>query len=137
MPEGTESERQAAEKRRQSKLPNLVDELREEERNLSEIVSELREEIEKYESDLGRVQGALKALGQSTSKGKKKGGGKPAPSKAVVEETVNRLRSERHGIGEEELKGAVESHLVENGYSRSGLALRLKEVLSQSPSESA
>lgn len=114
------------------RIDSAISTLQEEEKTLLERKSELDQQSSDLDTALKRVRGALSALGVANS-GKsagKRGATKPSPDKNVVRDAVTEsLRTKSLRL--DELRAEVERRVAESGYSRMGLSLRLKEVLSE------
>ncbi|WP_425395401.1 hypothetical protein [Aeoliella sp.] len=113
------------------RLNSAISTLQQEETTLLERKSELDQRASELDDALKRVRGALTALGVSST-GKlngKRGTTKPSPVKTVVREAVVAVL-QTSALQANELRAEVERRLRERGYSRMGLSLRLKEVLS-------
>lgn len=113
----------------QTGLGEIIDQLQQQHTDLQTQKVELSEALAKIESELARVEGAIQAL-RPDSKSKSKQS-KPCANRDAVREAVRSCTAEASWLSEDELKSAVGKQLVASGYSRSGLALRLKEVLQE------
>ena len=103
---------------------------------LLETIAELEDSISGYRGDLKRIQGAIAALQQKPKK-KRKAPSKPSASKADVESALMGAKDSNPEANDEELRAIAEKQLVDQGFSRSGLALRFKQVTSQFESKEA
>lgn len=113
-----------------NELDSVTQTLKEQESKLIETISELEESINGYRGDLERIQGAIAALQQKPKK-KRKSPSKPSASKADVESALMGAKDSNPEANDEQLREIAEKHLIEQGFSRSGLALRFKQVSSQ------
>jgi hypothetical protein len=112
----------------ESRLADIREELVAEQKQIGEKLNAARGRVRELEAELEQVQKML-AVGQRR---KAKGAGrrqKPSLSRDDVSELVASVLSEKGVASEEELRELVEERVVELGYSRSGLALRLKEAI--------
>lgn len=115
----------------QERLEPVITNLQSEEATLLERRSALTQQVEELDASLKQVRGALAALGvQTTGKASGRRAAKPSPDRAVVREVVLAALDGRV-LQADQLRSEVEQRLQERGYSRMGLALRLKEVLGE------
>lgn len=119
-----------------NELDSVTQTLKEQESKLIETISELEESINGYRGDLERIQGAIAALQQKPKK-KRKAPSKPSASKTDVESALMGAKDSNPEANDEQLREIAEKHLIEKGFSRSGLALRFKQVTSQLESKEA
>ncbi|MEQ8849908.1 hypothetical protein [Botrimarina sp.] len=117
----------------EERLDSVVTSLQTEEEALQGRKSTLRKQVDEIDFALKQVRAALTALGVRTSgkSGGRRASAKPSPDKISVREAVVGSL-DGHTLTLERLRGEVERRLQEQGYSRMGLALRLKEVLAES-----
>ena len=114
------------------RIDSAISTLQEEEKTLMGRKSALDEQASELDTALKRIRGALSALGVATAgkTGGRRGSAKPSPDKLVVREAVvASLRGQAFRM--DQLRSEVERHVTERGYSRMGLSLRFKEVLSE------
>ena len=121
-----------------NELDSVTQALKEQEAKLIETISKLEETIAEHQSDLVRIQGAIAALEQKpkTQRKKRKAPSKPSASKADVESALMSVKDENPSASDDQLKSIAEEKLMEQGFSKSGLALRFKQLLDQGPSKS-
>ena len=114
------------------RIESVVSTLQEEEQALLSRKSELDQQSKEIEVALKRVHGALSALGErgASKTGRKNATSKPSPDKNTVRDAVCATLG-NSVLEADDLKTAVGERLGELGYSRVGLSLRLKEVLSE------
>ena len=114
-------------------IESIVTKLRDEETRLNRKREAIQQGLNTVESELTRVQAGIAALtGGSSSKSGKGRSLKPSPTKDVVRSAVEAVWRNDGQLETEKLKQAVGSQLADEGYSRVGLSLRLKEVLQES-----
>ena len=109
-------------------IESVKQSLKEQQAKLNEIVMELEEDLVERRSDLERIQNAIAALEQKPRK-KRKTPSKPSASKADVESALMAAKDSNPDSTDDQLRQAAEEKLVEQGFARSGLALRFKQVL--------
>lgn len=116
-----------------NELDSVTQTLKEQESKLMETISELTETISSYQADLERIQGAITALEQKPkqTKKKRKAPRKPSASKSDVESALMGAKDANPEATDEQLRAIAEKQLIEQGFTRSGLALRFKQVTSQ------
>lgn len=119
-----------------NELDSVTQTLKEQESKLLETIAELEDSISGYRGDLERIQGAIAALQQKPKK-KRKSPSKPSASKADVESALMGAKDSNPEANDEQLRAIAEKQLIEKGFSRSGLALRFKQVTSQFESKEA
>lgn len=119
-----------------SEIESVKQSLKEQEAKLNEIVVELEDDLAERRGDLERIQNAIAALEQKPRK-KRKTPSKPSASKADVESALMAAKDANPDATDDQLRQAAEEKLVENGFARSGLALRFKQVLAQLNSDVA
>ena len=110
-------------------LTSIVDQLKTQQSHLAGHKNELQRQLADIESELARVGDAIAALTSSGKSGAKRG--KPSANRDAVREAVRFCLAEKGQVQEDELKLAVGKKLASDGLSRSGLALRMKEVLAE------
>ena len=117
-----------------NELDSVTQTLKDQEAKLLEIISELEDSIASHQSDLERIQGAIAALQQKPKpqRKKRKAAAKPSASKADVESALMGAKDQNPEASDDQLRSVAENNLVEQGFSRSGLALRFKQVMEQS-----
>ena len=120
-----------------SELDSVSQTLKEQEQKLIDKISQLEEEIANYQGDLERVQGAISALDQKPKqvRKKRKAQSKPSVSKADVESALMEAKDQNPEANDEQLRTKVEEILLQKGFSKSGLALRMNQVLESSASQ--
>jgi len=109
-----------------SKLDTIIEELRGEHSRITEERAAVEASLRQMDDDLKRVAEALAALGQKPKAAKS---GKPAPKREDVEQAAVDILSKSEALQMDELKAKVESSVTAAGFSKMGLALRLKEAL--------
>lgn len=119
-----------------TELDSVTQTLKEQESKLLEAISELEDSISVYRGDLERIQGAIAALQQKPKK-KRKAPSKPSASKADVESALMGAKDSNPEATDDQLRAIAEKQLVEQGFSRSGLALRFKQVAAQLKTDEA
>lgn len=113
----------------QKSLERIVADLHEEEQRLQRAQENLSNELEKTTKELNRVREASSALtGKGGNKVKR---GKPSPKKDDVRVAVRNALSAQGVVESKQLSKIVASELSSRGLSKAGLALRLREVLSE------
>ncbi|MEN1681424.1 MAG: hypothetical protein AAGJ46_17730 [Planctomycetota bacterium] len=113
----------------EQQVDRIHGESKEEESRLLADKSRLSEEVAAIDSSLARIQQALAALeGNAMPRSKPS---KPSPKKDDVRNAARNALHARHALHAEELRSIVGAELQGQGFSRAGLALRLKEVLSE------
>ena len=121
-------------------LDSVIETLKERETALLSTIGELEQQVAQQSDNLKRVQDALAALCDKPASGKKKkrrASQKPSASKADVESALMGAKDSNPEANDDQLRAIAEKQLVEQGFSRSGLALRFKQVTSQlNPKES-
>ena len=119
-----------------NELDSVTQTLKEQESKLLETIARLEESIAEHRLDLERIQGAIAALEQKpkSQRKKRKAPSKPSASKADVESALMSAKDENPGAADDQLRSIAEEKLVEQGFSKSGLALRFKQVLEQAVS---
>ena len=120
-----------------SELDSVSQTLKEQEEKLIDKIAQLEDEIAQYQGDLERVQGAISALDQKPKSGRKKrkAQSKPSVSKADVEAALMEAKDGNPEANEEQLRAKVEEILLQKEFSKSGLALRMNQVLESSASQ--
>lgn len=115
-----------------NRLESIVVGLKEQEASLVATIADLDEQTNGKREELKRVQAALEAL-NPTPKAvrKRKSPSKPSASKADVESALMGAKDSNPGASDEELRSIAENSLIEQGFSRSGMALRFKQVIAQ------
>ncbi|MEZ6117155.1 MAG: hypothetical protein R3C28_11355 [Pirellulaceae bacterium] len=113
----------------QTGLGEIIDQLQQQHTDLQTQKVELSEALAKVEGELARVEGAIQAL-RPGSKTKSKQV-RPCANRDAVRDAVRSCTAEMPSLTADELKSVVGKRLAASGYSRSGLALRLKEVLQE------
>ena len=110
-------------------LGRIVEDLQSEEVRLSHRRQELQQGLDAIDVELQRVQAGVSALtGRTTTKGKNS---KQSPTKDVVRDAMRNCLREQEVLDPDALKAAVGEQVKAAGYSRVGMALRLKEVLEE------
>ncbi|QEG37693.1 hypothetical protein [Bythopirellula goksoeyrii] len=114
------------------RIDTVIASLQDEEKTLLSRKTDLDQQASELEAALKRIRGALSALGvaSATRTKSKKGPSKPSPDKHLVRDAVTASLQEQ-ALHLEPLRVEVERQVVERGYSRMGLSLRLKEVLGE------
>ena len=117
-----------------SELDSVSQTLKEQEEKLIDKISQLEEEIAKYQGDLERVQGAISALDQKPKqvRKKRKAQTKPSVSRADVEAALMEAKDQNPDANDDQIRSNVEEILLQKGFSKSGLALRMNQVLEPS-----
>ena len=111
-----------------NKLESIAKDLREEHSRLAEERNAVEARLHQMDAELKRVEVALSALGDKPKPAKAKSS-KPAPKQEEVEQAVRQILAEQGALEMEPLKKQVAAKLGQQGRSKMGLALRLKEVL--------
>lgn len=101
---------------------------------------QLRSDLAVLDFDLARIDAALAALSgdgvtldakKTSRRNERKKHSAPSPKKADVVKAVREILQQEGVVESPHLKGLVESKLVRAGFSRLGLAMRLKEALQE------
>lgn len=118
-------------------LGSVIQTLKAQEAKLIEVISELEETLKQHSTDLEKIRGAIASLDPSLkpSRKKRKASVKPSASKADVEAALMAAKDSNPEATDGELREFVENRLAEQGFSRSGLALRFKQLLTPNHSD--
>ena len=111
----------------QANLGSIVEQLKHQQAALEAEKKSLNEELANVESGLTRIEDAIAAL-HPNGKAKPKQA-KPCANRDAVRDAVRACIAEDRSLDSESIKSAVGKRVMAAGFSRSGLALRLKEVL--------
>lgn len=117
-----------SDRNRDFNFDSLIQKLEQDETDIREILSDLNAEVATYQGHLKKVLEAKAALGKKPAK-KKSGAKKPSPSKSDVASAIQSIEANAGEISESELRTKVEDKLVADGFAKTGLALRFKEIL--------
>jgi hypothetical protein len=109
------------------RLATAVDELRAEETRIQADLDGLRRQVKSGEAQLKQIQRALSVLDNKPRS--KSGNRKPAATRQEVIAAMTDAINTNGPVDEAELKRLVAHKMASVGKSRSGLALRFKEVL--------
>ena len=109
-------------------LEQIVESLKGEANRLLKQKSDCEKELKHIGVELLRVEAGLEALGAKAPKGKTS---KPSANRDTVRESVKACFAFQDRFQPDELTAAVGKRLKDAGYSRIGMALRLKEVLAE------
>ena len=112
-----------------SGIPTIVEQLQQQQEQLNDQKRKVSEHLAKIESELARVLEALTALNGSAKNKTKKT--KPSVKKDNVRETLRACLQERQFNDRSELQDEIGKRVTAEGFSRSGLALRIGEVLAE------
>ena len=111
------------------RLTDVAQQLKGERDTLAIEIDSLKAGLAERQTELSRIDGALKALGEKPN-GKK--ARKPAATKDEVIEAMLSVLDSGNTLAEEELRTQVEQRITEAGKSRMGFSLRFKEALQDS-----
>ncbi len=109
-------------------LGQIVENLKGEENRLCQQKTDCEKRLKSIDVELLRIRAGLEALGAKSSKAKSS---KPSASRDFVRDLVRQAFTEKDMYQKDELAAAVSERLKHAGYSRVGMALRLKEVLAE------
>lgn len=113
-------------------LENIARSLEDQKEKLLAHMSELEAELENHRDNFNKIESALAALQGAPAKKPRKKQSKPSASKADVEAALMSAKEVNPEATDQELKQIVEETIVSKGFSKSGLGLRLKQLLSTS-----
>ncbi len=108
-------------------LGDITSSLKQEEERLSAELNELKKKAKLVELDLKRIRDARSALGAGRKSANSKR--KPAPTADDVKKAVNKALVADGPLEEPVIRERVERELADEGKSKMGLSLRMKEVL--------
>lgn len=109
-------------------LEQIVESLKNEANRLLQQKADFEKQLKNIGVELLRVEAGLEALGAKAPKAKTS---KPSANRDVVRESVKACFASQDRFQSDELATAVGKRLKDAGYSRIGMALRLKEVLAE------
>ena len=109
-------------------LEQIVESLKNEANRLLQQKADFEKQLKNIAVELLRVEAGLEALGAKAPKAKTS---KPSANRDVVRESVKACFASQDSFQSDELATAVGKRLKDAGYSRIGMALRLKEVLAE------
>jgi hypothetical protein len=107
-------------------LASIVDQLDQRRQQWVEQRMRLEEELKAVTVQLGKVNDAISALRNGKAKAKPI---KPSPNRDVVRAPTEACPTNQSALRVEALKDSVGMRLMAEGFSRSGLVLRIQELL--------
>ena len=109
-----------------ARLSDVAQTLKGERDTLASEIDTLKAGLAERETELSRIDGALKALGEKPNGRAPR---KPAATQDDVIEAIEELLSSGEAIAEEDLRAQVEERISASGKSRMGFSLRFKEAI--------
>lgn len=112
-------------------ITTVTEQLQSEETKLKAQLQEHQTQVNTIQADLTRLQQALKALSgnNKTQRKSKRPNTKPAATQELVNQVITDAFAGGHPLTREQITKQVQQSIVEDGKSRVGLALRIKQAL--------